>query len=129
MKPQGITGRRQCVLYSMPMLATWCDGAIGPGELVAGLPFRRSRRWAAQARSGRLYLNVCAGLRIAKGGNPPSRRHGHGGYNVVRSWIRVVDAVWAVPVRVGRPGDSCPVRPARELLAGRYPRCGTQTPK
>jgi hypothetical protein len=48
---------------------------------------------------------------------------------VAGSAIQVVDAVRAAPGQAGRAAPVYPVCPARELLAGRYARCGTQTPR
>jgi hypothetical protein len=76
----------------------------------------------------RLYLNVCIGLRIA-GEKTLLRNVRVMGCTVARSGVRVVDAVRAAPGQAGRRSGLYPVCPAGELLAGRYARCGTQTPR
>ena len=83
---------------------------------------------AVPVSSDRPYLNVRIGLRIA-GEKTLPRNVRVMGCIVARSGGQVVDAVRAAPGQAGRRSDLYPVCPARELLAGRYARCGTQAPR
>jgi hypothetical protein len=95
---------------------------------VGGMASGRGPRKRCLCNSDRLYLNVCIGLRIA-GEKTHPRNVRVMGCIVARSGVQVVDAVRAAPGQAGRRSDLHPVCPARELLAGEYARCGTQTPR
>ena len=146
--------RPHWVRFQAPVLSRQASRGRGVRYRCLIVRGRQSARPAACVRScpdyrkpclcssDRLYLNVCIGLCIAGEKDSPSQRQGHGAHRG-SSAVQVVDAVRAAPGRAGRvapvrrpavfgrlrQGDLYPVCPARELLAGRYARCGTQTPR